>query len=81
MRSHQSSLLGSYLFDGKFLTLTACILCAAIFAATQTSASDSAAVLTSTDELQAGGDFDNRSALPGAALYTTHCATCHLGQV
>lgn len=81
MRSHQFSLLGRYLFDGKSLALMAFILCASVFLANQTSASDSAAVLTSTDELQAGGEFDNRSALPGAALYSTHCATCHLGQV
>ena len=81
MRSHQFSLLGRYLFDGKSLALMAFILSASVFLANQTSASDSAAVLTSTDELQAGGEFDNRSALPGAALYSTHCATCHLGQV
>ena len=37
--------------------------------------------LSSTDDLQAGGEFADRSKLPGAALYQAHCASCHLGQV
>ena len=63
------------------LALTAFILCVILVGATQVYAEGDAAVLSSTDEMQAGNEFNDRSALPGAALYDTHCATCHLGQV
>ncbi len=40
------------------------------------------ATLTSTDQFQAtSGDFGPREEMPGAALYATHCAACHNGQV
>ena len=40
------------------------------------------AQLESTDQFQAtSGDFGPREEMPGAALYGTHCASCHAGQV
>ena len=44
-------------------------------------AADAPSSLSSTDELRAGSEFADRNALPGAALYNKHCATCHQGQV
>ncbi len=45
-------------------------------------AADEAEVLESTDEFQtAGSDLGPRDALPGAALYAQHCASCHNGSV
>ena len=68
--------------DRSWLNIvTAGILFASLMSATQFVSSEDAAVLASTDQLQAGGELTNRNALPGAALYTKYCATCHLGQV
>ena len=38
--------------------------------------------MSSTDEMRAvSGELGDRASLPGAALYNTHCASCHNGQV
>jgi hypothetical protein len=45
------------------LALTSFILCAILIGATQVYAESDAAVLSSTDEMQAGNEFNDRSAL------------------
>ena len=60
------------------LALTAFILCVILVGATQVYAEGDAAVLSSTDEMQAGNEFNDRSALPGAALYDTFLTGAYL---
>ena len=81
MLNDHPNLLDQQRYTSWPLALTAFILCVILVGATQVYAEGDAAVLSSTDEMQAGNEFNDRSALPGAALYDTHCATCHLGQV
>ncbi len=81
MLSSRRSILCHQYSHSWLKLVSAGILFASLLGTTQILASEDAAVLTSTDELQAGGELSNRNALPGAALYNKYCATCHLGQV
>lgn len=81
MLCYQDNPLGHHRYRLWFNALATAMLFTLLMGVTQVQAADASAVLASTDDLQAGSEFSNRSALPGAALYSSHCATCHLGQV
>lgn len=53
-----------------------------VFGLACTEAGTEGEALVSVDQFQAGlDDFEDREALPGAALYQEHCASCHNGSV
>lgn len=70
--NHRQSLLRTFAVAGLLVSL-----CSGVLGAVE----EEPAALGSTDEFQAGSEFSDRAALPGAALYQQHCASCHLGQV
>ena len=59
------------------------IVCSLLLAPTAfADESEQATAMSSTDEMRAvSGELGDRASLPGAALFATHCASCHNGQV
>lgn len=67
---------------GMAVSRTALAGAALVGAATLLAATNAPEVLRSTDDFATGaGLIADRDALPGAALWKTHCASCHLGEV
>lgn len=59
------------------------ILCGSLLASAAFSEEpEQPTAMSSTDEMRAvSGELGERASLPGAALFATHCASCHNGQV
>ena len=64
------------------LPLIALSIALVVFPALARAEAEAPSGMSSTDEMRSvSGELGERSSLPGAELFTKHCAGCHNGQV